>query len=573
MQQKRKMPIDVGTSSGPINRQFFVSSIFGIAAWTLWPETGDTWPQHVFFGMACFGAAAGFMGGAKLLVQNYRMRRDIILSEQVSDDHGSSHQATWEDILERNMHEPENGNLFGLFEEKLPVFGSLKMPFAMYEMSPGTGKTICYVVGSILHKAKQGYSLCVPDVKQELGPMLIPALQEMGIECWAVNPTGEYVELTGNVELNPYQSLLDAVHAQDDRRLDAVKIAADYANLHLPEKPNEKNPYFTQGSRRAIAIEILGNALIDPANCTPTGTFLGLNDPKRFIKRLGYIRKKLKTDHKNDPIVAHLKSEAANLLHRAANNEENFSSFLEGATQRLISFSPGGRLGNYGRAAIQNIADLRKRQIALFIMTPLSHIREFSSLISLLNENLISACKANPTGYSVHIVAEEALNYHFNNLASNMELMRGLKVSMDIYIQSFAGLQRQYGKDDAAAIESYTDVKVYAGLNSYERCKHVSDMLSDTTLRKQDFSYQSEIKQIGISSRELARRLRQPDEIFAQERGKAWALVRGMRPMELSMVHYGQVSPWRDWVRDNPLEGKALREKPLFHIHYPERKD
>ncbi len=86
-----------------------------------------------------------------------------------------------------------------------------------------------------------------------------------------------------------------------------------------------------------------------------------------------------------------------------------------------------------------------------------------------------------------------------------------------------------------------------------------------------DFSYQSEIKQIGISSREFARQLRKPDEIFAQERGKAWVFVRGMRPMELSMAHYGQVSPWQDWVRDNPIEGKALRDEALFHIHYPER--
>jgi len=572
MQQKRTMPIEIGTSSGPINSQFLLGSVFGVATWALWPETGDTWPHYFFFGIACFGATASFMGGVNLLVQDYRMRCDIILSEQVSDDHGSAHQGTWEDVMERGMHKPENGNLLGLFEGKFPVFSPPKTPFSLIEMPPGVGKTTCYVVGSILHKAKQGYSLCIADVKQELGPMLIPALRDMGIECWAVNPTGEYIEQTGNVELNPYQSLLDAVHAEDDRRLDAVKIATDYTNLHLPERPDEKNPYFGQGSRRTLAIEILGNALIDPANCTPTGTYLGLNDPQRLIKRLVYIKDTLETGHENDPIVAHLKSEAANLLHRAAKNEENFSAFLEGATQRLISFSPGGRLGNYGRAAIQNIADLRERQIVLFIMTPLSHIREFSSLISLLNDNLLSACKANPTGHRVHIVAEEALNYHFNNLASNMELMRGLGVSMDIYIQSFAGLQRQYDKD-AAAIESYADIKIYAGSNSHARSKFISDMLSETTLRKQDFSYQSEIKQIGISSRELARKLRQPDEVRTQERGKAWVFQSGMHPMELSMVHYGQVSPWRDWVGDNPIEGKALREKPLFHIHYPGGKE
>ena len=209
----------------------------------------------------------------------------------------------------------------------------------------------------------------------------------------------------------------------------------------------------------------------------------------------------------------------------------------------------------------------------MFLMTPLSHMREFAPFISLMNENLLIACKANPVGHPVHIVAEEALNYRFNDLASAMEVMRGLGVSMDIYIQSFAGLQRQYGKETAAAIESYADVKIYAGLNSFDRAKHVSDMLSKSTRRKHDFNYQAELKSLGISSGELGRHMRQPDEILTQERGKAWVFVRGMHPMELSMVHYGQVSPWRDLVGENPIEGAALRGDQRFHIHYGQEGD
>lgn len=562
------MAIEIQTKAAPINRQLFVASLFGAATWVLWPDAGDVWPKQFFFVASALGAVIGFSGGLKLLVQDYNLRRKLKLSERVSHDHGSSHESDWEDVLRQRMDDPNSGNLLGLHDGTLPVFSPANAPFSLIEMPPGVGKTTCYVVGSILHQAKLGKSICVADPKQELAPMLIPALRELGIECWAINPTGAYKDIVGAVELNPYQSLIDAAYADDDAKLDAVKYAHDFANLHLPDRPDEKNPYFSQGSRRAIAIEILGNAIIDPANCNPTGTFLGLNDPRRFLKRLNFIRHDLDTVQDNDPVIAHLKSEAANLLHRAAKNEENFSSFLEGATQRLISFSPGGRLGGYGRAAIHNIAELRERQIALFIMTPLSHIREFSPFISLLNENLIAACKRHPSGHPVHIVAEEALNYRFNDLASNLEVMRGLGVNMDIYIQSFAGLERQYGKETAAAIESYSDVRVYAGLNSYARAKHVSDMLSETTLRKQDYSYQAELKEIGVSSKEIARYLRNPDEILAQERRRAWVFVRGMRPMELTMAHYGQVSPWRDWVSDSPTEGPALRDEPLFHIDY-----
>ena len=40
--------------------------------------------------------------------------------------------------------------------------------------------------------------------------------------------------------------------------------------------------------------------------------------------------------------------------------------------------------------------------------------------------------------------------------------------------------------------------------------------------------------------------------------------------MKLTMAHYGQISPWRDWVGDNPIEGTRLRGEKLFHIHYLE---
>jgi hypothetical protein len=43
--------------------------------------------------------------------------------------------------------------------------------------------------------------------------------------------------------------------------------------------------------------------------------------------------------------------------------------------------------------------------------------------------------------------------------------------------------------------------------------------------------------------------------------------------MQLDMVHYGQVSPWRDLVGDNPIEGAKLRGEKLFHIHYPKGED
>src|SRR5690606_10786044 len=102
------------------------------------------------------------------------------------------------------------------------------------------------------------------------------------------------------------------------------------------------------------------------------------------------------------------------------------------------------------------------------------------------------------------------------------------------------------------------------------RAKHVSDMLAESTIRRQDYSYQAEASGIGVSSREQARRLMTPDEILAMPRGQALVFVRGLRPMKVTMLDYGRVSPWREEVGDNPLEGGRLRGDPAFGIQYAE---
>jgi len=508
----------------------------------------------------------------KGMFRDFRLRRNLARAAEASADHGAARQASWSELVSRGMDDPASGNFLGLYEAMAPAFAPPRTPFSMIEMPPGVGKTVNYVIGSILHQARLGKSLFIPDVKCELAPMLAEALRNIGIEVWCINPAGVHKALCGDTPLNLYQSVLDAAYAADAFRQDAIKLAFDLADLHLPENKSgeDRNVYFRNGSRRCIAIAIISQALIDPAHCTPSDVFALLNDPASFQRRLVFLRHELPRLAAADPLVEFLKTESSGLLRLFQDNPENASSFLEGATQRLLTFNQGGRLAGYGRAAMHNIADMRRRQIAVFVMAPLSHARDFAPVVSLLTHSLLDAAKRQPAGHPIHIVGEEALNFRFADLASDMETMRGLKISMDLYIQSFDGLVRKYGREAASAIESYCDIKIYAGLNSLARARHVSDMLAESTIRRQDYSYRADAEDINVSSRELGRRLMTPDEILAMDRDKAWVFVRGLRPLCLSMVDYGRVSPWRWQVANNPLEGSRLSGKPVFSIRYPD---
>jgi len=556
--------------SGPINRPMLFACTLGGFAYATYPADGSDAVSLSYSGAAAIGAAISVIRATKEAIKDYRLRRGLAIAESETIDHGSAREASLEERAAAGMDDPMSGELFGTDLEGNPVFRPNGAPFALIEMPPGVGKTVNLVIGSILHRTLLGYSLIVPDVKCELSVMLASVLRKLGFEVWCINPAKLFLDKLGDVELNPYQALIDAVYDEGAGKRDAVKIATDIAALHLPVIKDERNPYFTHGSRRAILVALLYLVLLDPANCTPTQLYRLLADPARFLKCCAELQS-LETSKANDPVLQVARLEARNMMHRAEKNEENFSSFLEGATQRLISFNPAGHLGDYGANAVHNLSALRDRQIIVFIVAPLSHLREFSDFISLLTHNVIAACKAKPNGHPVHIVGEEALNFRFHDLVGDLETMRGLGVTADLYIQSFAGLERHYGKEAAAAIESYADVRIYAGLNSYARAKHVSDMLAEQTIRKQDGSYHTvEMDELNISSKEAGRRIMTPDEVMSMPKGQAWMFARNMRPIRLQMLSYAEVSPWRDWVGNSPITGTRLHAPAKIAIDYEE---
>lgn len=557
------MSVHIRPNAGPINRILFGAAALLGVAYTTWPS-GERWQDFSFAGGCAVGSMVMLVTAAGRLVRDYRLRKNIAISQQLSEDHGSAREATPAERKAAGMDEPSD--LLGLDRKGQPVWRPRALPFSLIEMPPGVGKTICYVMPWIISRAVGGYSMVIADPKRELFVMLANGLRKLGFEVWAVNPAGGILGLEGEVELNAFQAVVDAVHGSEEERKDAVRIAADYAVILYPVNNDEKNPYFAHGSRRVLVVAILSEALLNPAGCTPSSIYALITDPGAFMRRLVLLARQLETIDPGDKLVAFLRVEARNLLDRAKKNEENYGSFLEGASQRLLSFNQVGHLGGYGGRAFRKLSELRERQVIVFVMSPLSHTREFAPFVSLLNHNIIAACKAQPHGHRVHIVAEEALNYRFSELTSDMETLRQLNVSADFFIQGFAGLEKAYGRDAARSIEAYADVRIYAGLNSLERAKTVSDTLSDATLRKQDFSYQSDAAAVNVSTSEFSRPFMKPNEVLAMERGHAWVFVRGMHPMNLRMVHYGEVAWWRDIAAPSPISGTRLYEEPVLTV-------
>jgi type IV secretory pathway TraG/TraD family ATPase VirD4 len=550
-----------------VNRAMSAACDMVTLSWASWPGLDGDGLQLGFSALNAMLSAALIARTVKALRRDYRQRMAVAISEMPSEDYGSARQSTKEERAARGMDSHEHGELYGIDDDGNPVWRPRNAFMALITMPPGAGKTSNLVISSILHRAMLGYSVVVPDVKADLAPMLARWLRKLGFEVWCINPAKLHLDRTGNVEVGLYQPIIDAVYAEKDQRQLALKLAADYAALHHPITTEEKNPYFAYGSKRVIVVAILICCYLDPADCTPTAVYRLLADPASLLSLCRKIQK-YQNINGDDLVLEDLKREARNLLHRAANSAENFSSFLEGASQKFLSFAPSGMLGDYGAGAIHALSAIRDRQIIVFIMTPLSAMREFVDTISLINHGIVSAVKAKPDGHPVHIVGEEALNYRFADLVSDLETLRQFRVTVDLYIQSQAGLERHYGKTAAAAINAYADIRIYASLNDLSEAKHVAAMLSNATIQRQDISYRDTVKDVGIASREMARALMNEAEVLSMEKPYAWAFMNGTHPVRLKMLSYAQMAPFNEWVDPSPITGTRLHAETVVTINY-----
>ncbi|MDZ4368878.1 MAG: type IV secretory system conjugative DNA transfer family protein, partial [Afipia sp.] len=317
-----------------VNRTMSVACGLITLSWASWPGLDGDGLQLGFSALNAVLSAALINRTVKALRRDYRQRLAVAISEMPSEDYGSARQSTKEERAARGMNTHEHGEFLGLDDNGDPVWRPRNAFMMLVTIPPGGGKTIHFVIMSILHRAMLGHSVVVPDVKADLAPMLARWLRELGFEVWCINPANLHLDRTGNVEVGLYQPIIDAVYAEKDQRQLALKLAADYAALHHPITNEEKNPYFAYGSIRVIVVAILICCYLDPADCTPTAVYRLLADPVLLLSLCRKIQKyqNLKGD---DQVLEDLKREARNLLHRADKNEENFSSFLEGASQKF----------------------------------------------------------------------------------------------------------------------------------------------------------------------------------------------------------------------------------------------
>jgi len=566
-------------------KQLFVAAGFGQLTFFLWENNykfGWAGFLLLFFALA---AAGQTKRGIACLARDYLRRREWADARNPTSERPDHGFADFLTCLKIGMYDVI-GAILGIDLEGYLLFmpHRLRPTFRMFIGPQGSGKTLTQSVNSIpltalsnnmrsTWKAENNRpNLFVTDNKCEIAQQVVRGLKRCGIDIQMIDPEGVmaaygYTDMNANL-LEP---LIECVWSSDPRiRAQSNLVATELFSICIstPESAGSSAVFFDNGGRDLGLILSTYSAHAHPETATFGRLYHTLSDPSRTKEALRTARDYRAGDY-SDPLLNDLRDKAASMLDLCEAKPEYFPQFLKAARDGLSVFEPNGPYAHMGENTTARISDIRRvKNRVLFHMIPLHRIETDAKITSLLAYSVFRAAMIYPTGTHVHCVFEEFAALNIPAFNKKMVTLRGLGVSADMYVQSTAGIERNYGPLATREILENCDIKQFAGIDTYEQAEAVSKMLGERHAKEFDARIdKSAFENVGFSVRDAFIPVMSPQALMAMPRDEQIIKIRSVPALRCRMIPTWEVSGLGDDFLDpNPLEGPAPRVKPKAKI-------
>lgn len=290
-------------------------------------------------------------------------------------------------------------------------------------------------------------SLFIVDCKLEIMPVVAPTYQALGVEVRFANPTGAHVDICPHTNFNVYESVIDAYWSTNPKANanSTTYLRSIIRTTNPPPPPGSQNEFFINGGQDAAFALTGGHVVLSPETASPPEIHRlagDLSAARDFLYKAGELARK-----PNDPFAQEVGRAARSVLDVASGkNEHHFADFIKHVRDPLRAFDSVGSLRDHGQYASARISDLRKRPMVIAVMTPLSHLIDYSNYTSLMTQAVVAACKAVPDGVPVECILDEFPTLKLADLERETVTLRGLKCRAQYYVQARSDLAAQYSE-------------------------------------------------------------------------------------------------------------------------------
>lgn len=428
-----------------------------------------------------------------------------------------------------------------------PIFVNIESS-GMVLSPAGGGKGIGFVVPGLLGH-REG-SIIVSDVKSgELACQTARARKRKHKnKVHFLNPTRQHVDRLGEPSCyNPLQPFIDAWADPILHRL-IVSDMIELSKQLLPEPPRSgENKFFRDGSRKLLRFLILYLIATDLAP-TLTKALLLLSDMGQFESALFMAKS-------SEAFGGELARLATDLLTKTDHSDQRqLESFREGALQVLEDYNPGSVLAEATSKSDFRFADLKKEKITVYLIADPTQQNALKGWMGLVNWAAKTELMRAKGKIPVTFMLDEVTNFKIEGLPEFMTIARGYNIRIWNILQELEMWSHVYGKEGLDTLLSQTEVKLIHGARSLKTAEWLSKVCGERSIRIKSYD-------LGLNAKsDIRRNLSEQAQPMlpvseALRLRQAILLHHKDAPMQVDIVGFHQIDPYRDWAQPNPHHG------------------
>ncbi len=548
MQQRREQPT-----------LFLVLALTCLFAWAAW----KSWAiQHAFpfipYILGFFALAGVFktISLSTLQLYNYFLRRDAMAETGLK---GTAHWASKDDLKSVGLHKTD-GLFLGRGLDGKPIFFDGET-HGLTLAPAGCGKTVAFTIPVLCHSP---LPIIVADFKGTLSVMTRDLREKQHKQdVFVANPAGLFSDKLGHsARYNPMWIVLDDwldSHRHKDLMADAQAMA-----LQLYPEPVTKgeNSFFRNGSRKIL---VFGIVFLVTHYGQEKATLSELLSLLRNVKEL---IEACRIASSSTILNGELADMAEELLYKlTAQDTRQVDSFLEGAIQSCIAFSPSGHLAESTSTCDFRFRDLKENSASVYLVADPTKGKVFAPWLGLMGWAAITELTRCQNTNPVLFLLDEATNFKIEGLSENLTGLREFGIRVWFVIQELEEYARVYGRESLETLMSQTEVKQFFGVQNQKTAELVSRMLGDHTVKSANYNLGTYMNDpVTQSVNDQMRRLLTPDEV--RRFGDTILFIRNLPPVHALKTGYHQVKPWSSWVAANPLFGSKLKGQTKIWLKY-----
>lgn len=414
-------------------------------------------------------------------------------------------------------------------------------------------------------------NILVTDSKEEFTPMVARLVQKLGMTLHAISPSGEYAEQgCSDMNANLFEPINEAIWSDVPRiRELANQIASDLAGVVVPNHDNASSAerYYNGNAQTLISVFNRLGSLTNPATATPGLVQRIVANGDRARAELERARDFAGTPE-NEALVQDMRDGATEILGIIDSRPEYWTDILRPARQGLRAFDRAGPYARMGEYTTARISDVRTRpRTFLSIMTPLHRLEYDKVVISLATYNVFAACRIYRDGYPVHCILDEFNAMRIPDFDEQMNTMRGLGCSAEIYVQSKAGIEKNYGEVATRQILDNCDLVQWNAFDTLGEAEECSKMLGEYHAKEFDANVEGgAFENVRFGLRDTSVPVRSPQQLMAMPKDECIVRVRGMRLSRFKKLFVWEIGGLREKLDENPLEGPMPRVRAKIRL-------